>query len=390
MGTVIVIDPGHGGENEGTIEHLYGEVEKEMTLETSKALYDALKEYDGAEVYMTREENVDLSLRERAEYAKSLGADFLFSIHYNASVDHDLYGAEVWIPSDQPYMKKGLDFAIPMLHYFDRQGLFIRGAKTRLNSRGQNYYGIIRESTRLGIPCVIIEHCHVDHEEDVQYCDTHEEMRQFGELDAKCIAGFLGLSKDGKTPETDHSFAGDEQSCFNTWTDPVRCDIEIESADETGATVKVMAEDAESLLLYYDYSTDGGCTFTRRLPMSGYDYFAQKYDREFTLRLDLDRSRDSNIYFRVYNTFDAMKVSKCVRLEAIPELKEKREAAERMAEQKTDQEEEPEMTMVEAPLEIKKPDMEKEKGMIVLWVLLVCALVLTAVLITLLTRRTRR
>lgn len=373
-----MIDPGHGGENEGTIEHLYGDVEKDMTLETSKALCDSLRKYEGVEVYMTREEDVDLSLRERAEYAKSLGADFLFSIHYNASVNHNIYGSEVWIPSEQPYMDKGLDFAIPMLHYFEQQGLFIRGAKTRLNSRGSNYYGIIRESTGMGIPCVIIEHCHVDHEEDVEYCDSHDDMRRFGELDAKCIAGYLGLTKDGETPETDSTFAGDSGSCFNKYTDPVRCDIELESAADTGAVVKVMAEDEDSLLMYYDYSTDGGCTFTQRIPMPGYDYFAQKYDREFTLRLDLDRGEDANIYFRVYNFFDGMKASKCLRLAAIPQKKEEKAKAAEVSE------EEPAMVVEPVPTPV---DPAKEKGMIALWVLLVLALALTAVLITLLFKR---
>ena len=80
---VIVIDPGHGGENEGTIEGEYPE--KIMTLISAQAMYDELIQFDNVEVYMTRTNDIDMSLKERAEFAKNVDADFLFSIHYNKS-----------------------------------------------------------------------------------------------------------------------------------------------------------------------------------------------------------------------------------------------------------------------------------------------------------------
>ena len=98
---VIVIDPGHGGENQGTIE---GEQdEKYMTMTTAMAMYEELCLYDNVEVYLTRTEDKDIKLKERAEFAKSVNADFLFSIHYNASENHELFGAEIWIPSQTPF-----------------------------------------------------------------------------------------------------------------------------------------------------------------------------------------------------------------------------------------------------------------------------------------------
>ncbi len=91
---IIVIDPGHGGKNQGTIENNHEE--KQMTLTTALAMYEELSLYDNVEIYMTRTEDVDLSLKERAEFALSVDADFLFSIHYNASLNHELFGSEVW------------------------------------------------------------------------------------------------------------------------------------------------------------------------------------------------------------------------------------------------------------------------------------------------------
>ena len=67
---VIVIDPGHGGENRG------GEVpgqflEKELTLQTAQAMKQTLEQFEGVEVYLTRTTDQELSLEERAQIAKA-------------------------------------------------------------------------------------------------------------------------------------------------------------------------------------------------------------------------------------------------------------------------------------------------------------------------------
>ncbi len=301
---VIVIDPGHGGENEGTIEHLKGRVEKEMTLKTSESLYNELKEYEGAEVYITRTVDTDLSLAERADFAASVSADFLFSVHYNASVRHDLYGAEIWIPSEAPYSQEAMDFAVPWLHAMDEEGIFIRGAKTKLNSRGSNYYGIIRESTLREIPCVILEHCHVDHENDVGFCDSDDELQRFGEIDARCIAGFLGLKKDGETPEINAEPSFEASHAFDPHTPPDYCRINLMDQTDLSASVSVHAGDFDTPLMFYDYSTDGGLTFSEKYEVPGYDYFTGQYDNDFSCDVELVQGRASNVVFRVFNVFD--------------------------------------------------------------------------------------
>ena len=92
---VVVIDPGHGGENLGAE---YGEyTEKEITMIVANAMYEELSRYDGVEVYMTRTDDVTLSLADRAEYAAGVNADILIALHFNMSENHDLFGSEVWI-----------------------------------------------------------------------------------------------------------------------------------------------------------------------------------------------------------------------------------------------------------------------------------------------------
>lgn len=93
---VIVIDPGHGGEEEGGMYDSF--VEKELTLITAKAMKEELEKYEDVTVYLTREDDRKLSLEERVTFAKEVQADFLFCLHYNLSKDHNtLFGAECWV-----------------------------------------------------------------------------------------------------------------------------------------------------------------------------------------------------------------------------------------------------------------------------------------------------
>ncbi len=78
----IVIDPGHGGKDPGALG--VGRVkEKDLVLGIGLALRDALKE-NGFIVYMTRQTDKFLSLRERTAFANQKKADLFVSIHADA------------------------------------------------------------------------------------------------------------------------------------------------------------------------------------------------------------------------------------------------------------------------------------------------------------------
>ena len=81
-----------------------------MTMVTALAMYEELTKYDNVDVYLTHTDDVTMSLADRAQFVADRNADFLFSIHYNASMDHDLFGSEVWISSVQPYNAYGYQF----------------------------------------------------------------------------------------------------------------------------------------------------------------------------------------------------------------------------------------------------------------------------------------
>ncbi|MBD5461187.1 MAG: N-acetylmuramoyl-L-alanine amidase, partial [Lachnospiraceae bacterium] len=161
---VIVIDPGHGGENLGA--DYDGYLEKEMNLIVAEAMYEELSRYDGITVYMTRNADVDLDLQERADFAASVNADFLFCLHFNMSPNNNLFGSEVWIQLSGDENREGYRFGAVQMETMADMGLYIRGIKTRINDRGTDYYGILRHCKEYGITAALIEHCHVDHEKD--------------------------------------------------------------------------------------------------------------------------------------------------------------------------------------------------------------------------------
>lgn len=91
----ILIDPGHGGRDPGTIS-FNGRYEKDFALKASLKLRDDLQQM-GYIVHMTRETDRYPTLIERAKQANGLLVDIFISIHAN-SVDPNRgpNGIEVW------------------------------------------------------------------------------------------------------------------------------------------------------------------------------------------------------------------------------------------------------------------------------------------------------
>jgi len=91
----IVVDAGHGGTNTGAIGIATSIQEKEYTLKIAKALQAELVKA-GAEVYMTRSEDVDRSMNQRMDSAQRQNPDLLISIHLNSSSKKTIRGTSTY------------------------------------------------------------------------------------------------------------------------------------------------------------------------------------------------------------------------------------------------------------------------------------------------------
>lgn len=92
----IVIDPGHGGHDTGTIGK-NGLKEKDLALDVALRLRDLLRERLDAEVILTRDSDVFIPLEERTEIANRHKADLYISIHANSSRSTRVSGVETWV-----------------------------------------------------------------------------------------------------------------------------------------------------------------------------------------------------------------------------------------------------------------------------------------------------
>lgn len=84
-GLTIAVDAGHGGSELGAIGCL-GDNEKDVMLSIAKYLEQELKKR-GAKVFMTRDDDIYVGLKDRVEQANAHNADVLLSIHGNALGD---------------------------------------------------------------------------------------------------------------------------------------------------------------------------------------------------------------------------------------------------------------------------------------------------------------
>ena len=112
-GVKICLDPGHGGDADkrGFKRGPTGVREAEVNLRVAQYLRELLTRA-GAEVRLTREDDVDLTLEDRAAVANTWGADLFISLHHNAidnkpRVNH----TTVWYHNDVDYRPSDLDLA---------------------------------------------------------------------------------------------------------------------------------------------------------------------------------------------------------------------------------------------------------------------------------------
>ncbi|WP_022778702.1 N-acetylmuramoyl-L-alanine amidase family protein [Butyrivibrio sp. AE3009] len=266
---IVVIDPGHGGTGERNLGAQYGSFsEKDMTLKLGNALKAELEKYDGITVYTTRTTDTVISLEDRAAYAKSVGADFVFSLHFNASSDHEFYGSEVWTSAFGDYYVAGANFGRLVTAEWNGLGLYQKGVKTRLGASGADYYGIIRQSVARNMPCAILEHAYLDHGYDTALLSGSDFINKLAVADATAIAKYFGLSSSKTGADfSNFSYTSVKKPALvprQDETAPETCSIKVLGYDKTNGNilVEMTTRDSQSPVIYFSYSYDGGKTYS--------------------------------------------------------------------------------------------------------------------------------
>jgi N-acetylmuramoyl-L-alanine amidase len=155
----IVLDPGHGGTTETDAFRAgpTGEREEWINLRVALKLEELLTER-GAEVLMTRRDDVHVELADRAALANENRADLFISIHHNATADPDVNFPIIYFHGNASENRAGVRLALLSgIHIRDQlfggEGpLVIASDHTIFPSAGTR---VLRDT--YGIPGIIVE-----------------------------------------------------------------------------------------------------------------------------------------------------------------------------------------------------------------------------------------
>ena len=187
----VFIGAGHGGKDSGAVGK-NGSLEKDLNLSIAKACAAALERH-GVKVKLSRTKDENDPVDQEVAECNSFAPDLAVDIHNNAGGGD---GAETFYSRVGGTGKK---LAENILVQLSKLGQKSRGAKTRLNSSGSDYYAFIRNTKA---PAVIVECAFVD-SKDIELIDTEAERKAAGEAIARGILQTLGLAyQPEKRPET--------------------------------------------------------------------------------------------------------------------------------------------------------------------------------------------
>jgi N-acetylmuramoyl-L-alanine amidase len=148
---IIVLDPGHGGEDFGT--HSNGEPvfhEKHLNLSTTQIVRSYLQQF-GYKVVMTRNDDTFIPLDQRALFANRQAPKLFVSIHYNSAPSEEAEGIEVFYYKDDDDKQRVATSKALAQCVLDKT---IQNTKAKSRGVKHGNYAVIRETD---MPAVLIE-----------------------------------------------------------------------------------------------------------------------------------------------------------------------------------------------------------------------------------------
>lgn len=186
---LIVIDPGHGGQDAGTkslTKPFYQE--KSLTLSTARMVRDYLKQF-GYDTEMTRNEDVFIPLVDRAQKANEAEPALFVSVHYNSAPSREANGIEVFFylsEEDAKRTKSSKNLAAVILDEVIQS--------TQAKSRGvkKGNYAVIRETK---MPAVLVEAGFLTNQDEMAKIKDPVYMKKIALGIAKGIDRYLKSNK---------------------------------------------------------------------------------------------------------------------------------------------------------------------------------------------------
>ena len=196
----IVIDPGHGGQDSGTKSVLGYRHEKEFTLDWARRLGSMLAT-NGWQVFLTHNNDTDLSVSNRIAFAEAHKADLFLSLHFNSSAPNDQQvGLETYCltPTGMPSTITRGYYDDPALSFpnnaFDTQNLQVAVQVHRellqVNGRHDRglrrarYLGVLRGQNR---PAILVEGGYLSNPHEARLIADPAYRQKLAEAVAKAL-----------------------------------------------------------------------------------------------------------------------------------------------------------------------------------------------------------
>lgn len=163
--STILLDPGHGGEDPGTLSVDQTQEEKHFTLELGKIVKKTLQAL-GAEVIMTRQDDTNPSLAERAQMSNIQQPDLFLSLHFDSSYDTSLAGIASYF-----YHIEDEHFATTM------QAALMSTNRPNAGVHFGNYQ-VLRENQ---VPSLLLELGYITNEEDLDLMQDSKYLQDLAD-----------------------------------------------------------------------------------------------------------------------------------------------------------------------------------------------------------------
>lgn len=147
---IVVLDPGHGGEDPGAVGRIYQE--KNIVLKIARKCMEILRKEKGIQPAMTRTGDYYISLGRRVQIAEAYGADLFVSIHTNASYKRKIKGSSIYFLSHKGASDKASRLLAQRENASDLLGGVQMGSNRTLNAIliNMNQTTVINDSILMG------------------------------------------------------------------------------------------------------------------------------------------------------------------------------------------------------------------------------------------------
>jgi N-acetylmuramoyl-L-alanine amidase len=221
---IIVLDPGHGGENAGAKSAAEGRYEKEFTLDWARRLQNLLIT-NHCEVFLTRADDTDVALSDRVAFAAQHKADVFLSLHFNSAAPNQTEaGLETYFltPEGMPSsLTRGFSDEIGLTfpnNAFDTQNLFLALQVHRAVLQVSGHDRGVRHARFPGVlrgqdcPAVLIEGGYLSNLEEARRIADPSYREELAEAVARALTGAFGLSFPAQGPRRVESVPNQTQA----------------------------------------------------------------------------------------------------------------------------------------------------------------------------------